>query len=178
MQPTVPKQPRFLDQVRASSAGAATSLPVPRKPTSSGSAVLSSSTASAILLRWVRPRSWPFSITWPVRVRSRRALSLRHSMPCCFSINGVLETDPGWFDGLTRVQRKKSLPVVLSEGEVLRALSAMSGTPRLMAQLTGCGSSTSRSNAGAQGAFPECPLPRCLGLRATDCIWPASDLRS
>ena len=52
-----------------------------------------------------------------------------------FLYKRVLETDPGWFDGLTRVQRKKSLPVVLSEGEVLRVLSAMSGTPRLMAQL-------------------------------------------
>jgi hypothetical protein len=34
-------------------------------------------------------------------------------MPCCFLYKRVLETDPGWFDGLTRVQRKKSLPVVL-----------------------------------------------------------------
>lgn len=56
-------------------------------------------------------------------------------MPCCFSINGCWKPTLGWFDGLTRVQRKKSLPVVLSEGEVLRVLSAMSGTPRLMAQL-------------------------------------------
>jgi hypothetical protein len=48
---------------------------------------------------------------------------------------GTKAAKPGWFDGLTRVQRKKSLPVVLSEVEVLRVLGAMSGTPRLMEQL-------------------------------------------
>ena len=60
MQPTAPKQPRFLDQVRRVCRRSHFS-PHTEEATFSGSAVLSSSMASAILLRWARPRSRPSS---------------------------------------------------------------------------------------------------------------------
>jgi len=128
MQPTAPKQPRFL------AAGAATSLPVPRKPTfwirrfillhrKRHPSEMGKTEVVAFLNHLVGPRQ----VSASTQSQALNAL--------LFLYKRVLETDPGRFDALTRVQRKKSLPVVLAESEVLRVLSAMSGTPRLMAQL-------------------------------------------
>lgn len=52
-----------------------------------------------------------------------------------FMYREVLETDPGWMDGLRRLQRKTRLPVVLSTHEVRRVFDKMSGMPKLMAEL-------------------------------------------
>ena len=52
-----------------------------------------------------------------------------------FMYREVVGTEPGWLDGMRRLQRKTRLPVVLSKREVQLVLSEMGGTPRLMAEL-------------------------------------------
>lgn len=134
MQPTAPKQPRFLDQVRL----------VCRR------SHFSPRTEEAYIF-WIRRFILFHGKRHPSEMGKTEVVAFLNHLAgprqvsastqsqalnaLLFLYKRVLETDPGWFDGLTRVQRKKSLPVVLSEGEVLRVLSAMSGTPRLMAQL-------------------------------------------
>ena len=52
-----------------------------------------------------------------------------------FMYRDVLEVEPGWMEGLRRLQRKTRLPVVLTTDEVRRVLDEISGTPKLMAEL-------------------------------------------
>lgn len=47
----------------------------------------------------------------------------------------LLDCQPGWLDGLRRLQRKTRLPVVLTTREVRLVLSKVRGTTRLMAEL-------------------------------------------
>ena len=134
MQTSTPNQPRFLDQVRL----------VCRR------SHFSPRTEEAYLF-WIRrfilfhrkrhPREMGKTevvaflnhLAGPRRVSASTQSQALNAL--LFLYKRVLETDPGWFEGLRRVQRKKSLPVVLSEAEVSRVLAAMSGTPQLMAQL-------------------------------------------
>jgi len=52
-----------------------------------------------------------------------------------FLYKNVLETDPGWIDGLVRIKHPTRIPVVLTPGEVKIVLQRMTGTPRLVASL-------------------------------------------
>jgi len=52
-----------------------------------------------------------------------------------FLYKQVLEVDMPVLDNLRKVRRYKSLPVVMSVGEVQRTFERMKGTPRLMAEL-------------------------------------------
>ena len=52
-----------------------------------------------------------------------------------FLYDGVLEQPLGEISGLQRIQRRHRVPVVLTVEEVQRALSRMTGTTRLMAEL-------------------------------------------
>ena len=52
-----------------------------------------------------------------------------------FLYRDVLQVELPWLDELVRARRPERLPVVLSRAEVRAVLSAMDGTPRLMASL-------------------------------------------
>ena len=134
MQATAPNQPRFLDQVRLVCRRCHFSprteeayvfwirrfilFHKKRHPTAMG---------KIEVVAFLNYLAGPRQVSASTQSQALNAL--------LFLYKRVLETDPGWFDGLVRVQRRRSLPVVLSEAEVTRVLAAMSGTPRLMAQL-------------------------------------------
>ena len=52
-----------------------------------------------------------------------------------FLYQKVLEMPVDWLDDMVRARRPKRLPVVLSRNELARWLNALSGIPRLIAQL-------------------------------------------
>lgn len=52
-----------------------------------------------------------------------------------FLYRDVLQLDVPWLDGVVRARRPQRRPVVLTREEVRAVLTAMIGTPRLMAQL-------------------------------------------
>ncbi len=52
-----------------------------------------------------------------------------------FLYQHVLKTDPGWVGDVVRARRPRTVPVVMSRGEVRRLLAEMAGTPRLVASL-------------------------------------------
>ncbi len=109
MQPTPPKQPRFLDQVRL----------VCRR------SHFSARTEEAYIF-WIRRFILFHGKRHPSEMGMTEVVCLpqslgrcasglgKHSVPGTQCLAGVykrvLETDPGWFDGLTRVQRKKRFP--------------------------------------------------------------------
>jgi len=70
-----------------------------------------------------------------------------------FLYRDVLGRDFGWLTGVVRAKRARRLPVVLGRDEVRRVLDAMTGTPKLMAQLL--------YGSGLR-------LSECIGLRVKD----------
>ncbi len=78
-----------------------------------------------------------------------------------FLFREVLEVDPGKLEGIVRARRPKRIPTVLTMEEVKVLLSAMEGTPQLMARLLyGCGMR----------------LRECVMLRIKDIDWGHSQI--
>jgi len=78
-----------------------------------------------------------------------------------FLYREVLEVDPGKLEGIVRARRPKRIPTVLTMEEVKVLLSAMEGTPQLMARLLyGCGMR----------------LRECVKLRIKDMDWGHSQI--
>lgn len=162
MQPNAPTQPRFLDQVRL----------VCRR------SHLSPRTEEAYVF-WIRrfilfhAKRHPAEmgktevvaflnhLAGPRRVSASTQSQALNAL--LFLYKRVLESDPGWFDGLARVQRKKSLPVVLSEAEVSRVLGATASRCCLAFAAIRCGRiccgwrSCTRATGSPAPAMPRCP---------------------
>ena len=119
----------------ATSCVPATTPSAPRRPTSAGSSALSSSTASATRASSASAEINRFLTDLAVRCRVAASTQNQALSALLFLYEVVLQQPLPRIEDLVRARRPRTLPTVLSRGEVDALLASMDGAPRLVASL-------------------------------------------